>query len=205
MRARIEAAIDAAPYADEVTGFSPVETNGPELRPLSRRPDETYELDDLDIVTFNEGIRPAPHAVVVPRQKFPKLVGAYGTYVASRLGLLPQEDINAAVEHELQHADAYEALGVDPHNILLGMYFTKKRDIYGRDALPGASLFAIAEVKTVKLGAAALMLAPAQPNEVDFSIVANMGYVPEEAARVIVEHNAAGRAPYLPEPHWNMA
>jgi hypothetical protein len=99
--------------------------------------------------------------------------------------------------HERHHGTVFEALGA--HAVFGAMRFAHRRDERGYPILSMTPYTVAPDVKTFKLGVAAMLLAPPDPSERDFVAFQGYGYTPSEVRAKIQAHNDRSRLPYIPQ------
>lgn len=193
---RIERAYEAAPIIDATSSIPHLDARGQALATISDMPDATFMLGDYDTIHLNPDYEPALNAVTADECDYADLFEAYKLFRLERFHVSTTLDFDSVMQHEMQHADVFRALGAT--TVLYAMRFAKVRGEYGGTGM-GMGAFTVApDVKTIKLGAAATLAAPGALSPDDIAGVYNLGYSMPEVIQKVRAHNANGKQPFLP-------
>lgn len=195
---RLDAAIMAAPEIS-LGGATPLlDKDGLAMPTLADAPGFAG-LDDYHPITICPGYTEPANAVEVPLDDLGALIDEYGSLLYLKTNVWPSNIYRSrygTLVHEEYHGAVFEALGAEA--VFGGMCFGVTTDELGRTGLAMTPYTVAPDVETFKLGAAAMLLAPPDPSEGDFSLFRHYGCTPSELHTKIDDHNRQKRKPYIP-------
>lgn len=196
---RLHTAIMSAPHIALGNQVPSIDNAGNRLVGLWEDP-RIKTLGDYDTMLLNPGYVEPVNAVLVPQDKFAELYDEYINHLYRQTGVWQPhiaESRNGVRAHEERHGAVFKALGA--RMVFGAMRFAHTQDEYGRPILMMTPYTVAPDIKTFKLGAAAISLAPPDPSEGDFAASRGFGYTPNELRAKIQIHNDQSRSPYIPQ------
>lgn len=196
---RLHAAIMSAPHITLGDQVPSIDNAGNRIPGFWEDPG-IKAMTDYDPVLLNPGYVVPVNAVAVPQDRFGELYDAYCDHLYRQTGIWPRhvaESRKGTIAHEERHGAMFGALGA--RAVFGAMRFAHTENKDGQPILMMTPYTVAPDVRTFKLGAAAVVLAPPDPSAGDFAASRGFGYTPGELRAKIQAHNDQSRSPHIPQ------